>query len=234
MELEQTEFDLGELTDDEVGRIVAMRKTSCPYIRTGGASRPPGSRAGTARANPDSKKAPSRDERRWRMAPKSATLNWQFAAGAAVIPAIVGVSSRLLQRSPWAVPRWASQGGFLVANGVAAYFAGGPFLWGALLGQVPIAVDILAEEVAALVMPPHRRTPEGAAAPAAAAKGWMGSAEPDAQGRAAGQVTAEDIAELERLQQELRMAGTRNLGYRDREDTKLGSGRLASAPARFR
>lgn len=177
--------------------------------------------------------------RRWSMAKrrmhgtagggKVVALNWQFALGAATIPAVVGVSSRILARTQWAIPRWQSQGVFLVANGVAAWYVGGAFLWGALMGQIPVAIDVLSEALTDVIVPRvrHARIPTGGQT----ATSGIGSAEPDAQGRSAGEVTSEDIAELQKIQQELQMSG---LGYRDREDIKISGVRMAGAPARFR
>jgi hypothetical protein len=162
-------------------------------------------------------------------------MNWQFALGAATIPAIVGVSSRILHRT-WQIPRWQSQGAFLVANGIAAWYVGGNFIWGSLLGQIPVAIDVIAEEVADLIVPrvgkhdrPGLPTGQQTSMPGI---GWLGSAEPDAQGRSAGAVTAEDVAELQKIQRDLQMSG---LGYRDREDIKISGVRsMGGAPARFK
>jgi hypothetical protein len=158
---------------------------------------------------------------------KVLALNWQFALGAATIPAVIGVSSRILRRSQWAIPRWQSQGAFLVANGIAAWYVGGPFLWGALMGQIPVTIDVLAEELADLIVPGKKRTPAGGQT----ALPGIGSAEPDAQGRSAGEVSAEDVAELQKIQADLRMEG---LGYRDREDVKISGIRMNGAPSRFK
>lgn len=179
--------------------------------------------------------------RRWSMAKrrmhgtggigKVVALNWQFALGAATVPAVIGVSSRILSRTQWAIPRWQSQGAFLVVNGVAAWFVGGPFLWGALMGQIPVAIDVLSDVLADAIVDLHVRHDPSMPTGGERSTNGIGSAEPDAQGRSAGAVSAEDIAELQKIQQDLQMSG---LGYRDREDVKISGVRMAGAPARFR
>lgn len=131
-----------------------------------------------------------------------------FALGALVAPGVSGFAARALN-SPklLSLNPLLTRGVMLAGTTVGALTVKSPFLWGAFLGQLAPTMDLVAEMLAGMLLAPT----EVAMLPSPAAPGVAGlrlaSAERYAEGAAAGQITPEDVAEMEALKRDLASGG---------------------------